>query len=48
MLDMANYARLEAKRSPGIPMVLYNERMRQALLCQELNGKLDSTVQWRD
>ena len=45
MLDMANYARLEAKRSSGIPMVLYNERMRQeALLCQELNGKLDEAL----
>ena len=45
MLDMANYARLEAKRSPGIPLVLYNERMRQeALLCQELNGKLDEAL----
>lgn len=45
MLDMANYARLEAKRSTGIPMVLYNERMRQeALLCQELNGKLEEAL----
>ena len=45
MLDMANYARLEAKRSSGIPMVLYNERMRQeALLCQELNGKLEEAL----
>ena len=42
---MANYARLEAKRSSGIPMVLYNERMRQeALLCQELNGKLEEAL----
>ena len=39
MLDMANYARLEAKRSTGIPLVLYNERMRQeALFGQELKG----------
>ena len=45
MLDMANYARLEAKRSTGIPMVLYNERMRQeALLAQELNGKLEEAL----
>ena len=45
MLDMANYARLEAKRSSGIHMVLYNERMRQeALLCQELNGKLEEAL----
>ena len=46
MLDMANYARLEAKRSSGIPMVLYNERMRQeALLCQELTGKLEEALE---
>ena len=45
MLDMANYARLEAKRSTGIPMVLYNERMRQeALLAHELNGKLEEAL----
>ena len=45
MLDMANYARLEAKRSSGIPLVLYNERMRQeALLCHELNGKLEEAL----
>ena len=45
MLDMANYARLEAKRSTGIPLVLYNERMRQeALFCQELNGKLEESL----
>lgn len=45
MLDMANYARLEAKRSTGIPLVLYNERMRQeALLCHELNGKLEQAL----
>ena len=45
MLDMANYARLEAKRSSGIPMVLYNEQMRQgALLSHELNGKLEDAL----
>lgn len=45
MLDMANYARLEAKRSSGIPMVLYNEHMRQeALLSHELNGKLEDAL----
>ena len=45
MLDMANYARLEAKRSSGIPLVLYNEQMRQgALLSNELNGKLEDAL----
>lgn len=45
MLDMANYARLEAKRSSGMPMVLYNEHMRQeALLSHELNGKLEDAL----
>ena len=45
MLDLANYARLEAKRSSGMPMVLYNEHMRQeALLSHELNGKLEDAL----
>jgi len=45
MLDLANYARLEAKRSTGIPVVLYNERMRQeALLRQELSGRLEDAL----
>lgn len=45
MLDLANYARLEAKRSTGTPVVLYNERMRQeALLHQELSGRLDDAL----
>lgn len=45
MLDLANYARLEAKRSTGIPVVLYNERMRrEALLRQELSGGLEDAL----
>lgn len=41
MLDLANYARLEAKRREGSPLVVYDEHMRQqALLHQELAGRL--------
>lgn len=45
MLDLANYARLEAKARPGASVVPYDEHMRQqALLRQELNGRLESAL----
>lgn len=45
MLDLANYARLEAKRTPNTPVVLYDEHMRQeTLLHQELTGRLEDAL----
>ncbi len=45
MLDLANYARLEAKRQSDVPLVVYDERMRrQALLQQEITGRLEDAL----
>lgn len=45
MLDLANYARREAKRNGNTRLMLYDEQMRQeALLHQELNGRLDAAL----
>ncbi len=45
MLDLANYARREAKRNANTSLMLYDEQMRQeALLHQELNGRLDTAL----
>ncbi|MBO5490756.1 MAG: bifunctional diguanylate cyclase/phosphodiesterase [Desulfovibrio sp.] len=45
MLDLANYARLETKRLPDVPVVVYDEHMRrQALLQQELTGRLEDAL----
>lgn len=45
MLDLANYARREAKRNGNMPLLFYDERMRQeALLHQELNGRLETAL----
>lgn len=45
MLDLANYARREAKRLGGKPLLFYDEHMRQeALLHQELNGRLETAL----
>lgn len=46
MLDLANYARREAKRSMKNTLVLYDEKMRQdALLQQDLNGRLELALE---
>ena len=45
MLDLANYARREAKRNNNFNVLLYDEHMRQeALLHQELNGRLETAI----
>lgn len=45
MLDLANYARREAKRNGSTRLMLYDEHMRQeALLHQELNGRLETAL----
>ncbi|SDF03462.1 EAL domain-containing protein [Desulfovibrio legallii] len=45
MLDLANYARHEAKRMPNTRLLLYGEQMRQeALLHQELNSRLETAL----
>ena len=45
MLDLANYARREAKRNSTFNVLLYDEHMRQeALLHQELNGRLETAL----
>lgn len=45
MLDLANYARREAKRTNTFNVLLYDEHMRQeALLHQELNGRLETAL----
>ncbi len=46
MLDLANYARRNAKLTMRGPLVLYDEKMRQdALLQQELSGHLESALE---
>ena len=45
MLDLANYARHEAKRTPNTRLMRYDEQMRQeALLHQELNSRLETAL----
>ncbi|MDY0204467.1 MAG: EAL domain-containing protein [Desulfovibrio desulfuricans] len=45
MLDLANYARREAKRNGSTSLMLYDEQMRQeTLLHQELNGRLETAL----
>lgn len=45
MLDLANYARREAKRSMKNTLMRYDEKMRQdALLQQDLNGRLEQAL----
>ena len=46
MLDLANYARRNAKLTMRGPLVLYDEKMRQdALLQQELSGHLENALE---
>ena len=46
MLDLANYARRNAKLSMGGSLALYDEKMRQdALLHQELSGRLENALE---